>query len=140
MNRVMVFGAFDGLHPGHLDFFRQAKQYGEQLIVSVGTDKNVANIKGTKPLFNQQERLSLVANCKLVDLAVLGAEEDFYRDIKLYAPDVICLGYDQWAKEKEVLENLHTVGLATKVFRLAPYKIRRAKSKIVKRKSVDFRP
>ena len=45
----MVFGAFDGLHPGHLDFFRQAKEYGDTLVVSVGTDKNVEKIKGKKP-------------------------------------------------------------------------------------------
>lgn len=135
----MVFGAFDGLHPGHLDFFKQAKKYGDQLIVSVGTDKNVQKIKGQKPLFNQAERLSLVSNCKLVDMAVLGAEEDFYRDIAQYGPEVICLGYDQWASEKEVIENLEKVDLVqTKVFRLAPYKIRRAKSTTVKKKSVDF--
>ena len=23
--KIMVFGTFDGLHPGHLDFFRQAR-------------------------------------------------------------------------------------------------------------------
>ena len=44
MKSVLVFGAFDGLHPGHLDFFLQAKKFGDHLIVSVGTDKNVEKI------------------------------------------------------------------------------------------------
>ena len=135
----MCFGAFDGLHPGHLDFFRQAKRYGDFLIVSVGTDRNVEKIKGKKPLFSQKERLQLVRQCRLVDEAVLGSETDFYLHIKDFAPQVICLGYDQWADEKEVRQDLAKVGLSkTKVVRLKPHKVDRAKSTIVKKTSVDF--
>lgn len=135
----MVFGAFDGLHPGHLDFFKQAKKKGDFLIVSVGTDKNVRAIKGRKPLFNQKERLALVASVGLTDKALLGAEKDFYHQIKKLAPDVICLGYDQWATEDDVRVELDRVGLkATKVIRLKPYKTSKAKSTIVKENSVDW--
>lgn len=139
MKIVMVFGAFDGLHPGHLDFFKQAKQYGDMLIVSVGTDLNVQSIKGKKPLFTQNERLSLVDACKIVDRAVLGSEDNFFENIKSYEPDVICLGYDQWAKEEDVKEELKNVGLIkTEVYRLKPYEKNRAKSTIAKAQSVDF--
>lgn len=140
MKKVMVFGAFDGLHPGHLYFFRQAKKYGDRLIVSVGTDKNVQRIKGKSPLFSQEERLGLVRECRIVDQVVLGAEKDFYKHILKYRPDVICLGYDQWADEEEVRAELDSVGLLqTKVVRLKPYKTERSKSSIVKENSVDFR-
>ena len=135
----MVFGAFDGLHPGHLNFFKQAKNYGDFLIVSVGTDNNVERIKGKKPLFNQKERLSLTASVGLVDKALSGAESDFYRQIKKYKPDVICLGYDQWAAEDDVRIELDRVGLKkTRVIRLKPYKTSKAKSTIVKKNSVDW--
>lgn len=135
----MVFGAFDGLHPGHLNFFKQAKKHGDFLIVSVGTDKNVAVIKGKKPLFFQKERLALVASVGLVDKAVLGAEKDFYREIKKMAPNIICLGYDQWATEEDVRVELDRVGLKkTKVVRLKPHKASKAKSTIVKKNSVDY--
>src|SRR3990167_1674964 len=97
MKKVMVFGAFDGVHPGHLDFFKQAKQHGDYLIVSVGTDKNVRAIKGKPPLFSQKDRLGLISSFSAVDKAVLGAEVNFYDHIKIEKPDVICLGYDQWA-------------------------------------------
>lgn len=135
----MVFGAFDGLHPGHINFFKQAKAYGDYLIVSVGTDRNVAKIKGKKPLFNQSERLKLVEAVSLVDEAVLGAEENFWEHIKQLSPNVICLGYDQWASEAEVKRELDAVGLnETKIVRLKPYKEDIAKSTIIKKKSVDF--
>ena len=45
MKKVMVFGTFDGLHEGHLDFFRQAREYGDYLIVAVARDVNVKKIK-----------------------------------------------------------------------------------------------
>ncbi len=139
MKVVMVFGAFDGLHPGHLDFFQQAKKYGDTLVVSVGTDKNVEKIKGRRAHFNQKERLSLIKQLKIVDKAVLGAEEDFYTHVRQYRPDVICLGYDQWAKEDELRGELNKVGLNnTQIVRLRPYKQDRAKSSIVKEKAVDF--
>lgn len=139
MKIVMCFGAFDGLHPGHLDFFKQAKKYGDFLIVSVGTDKNVEKIKGRKPLFSQEERLELVRQSRYVDNATIGSEADFYLHIKNHKPDVICLGYDQWAKEDEVRKELDKVGLdETEIIRLAPYRQDRAKSTITKVKSVDF--
>lgn len=37
-NRVMVFGVFDGLHPGHRAFLRQARKKGDKLIVVVARD------------------------------------------------------------------------------------------------------
>lgn len=139
MKKVMVFGAFDGLHPGHIDFFKQAKKFGDYLIVSVGTDKNVAKIKGRSAHLNQFERLELVSQLKVVNKAVLGPEKNFYNEIAKIAPNVICLGYDQWATEKEVKRELLKVGLTkTKVVRLKPHKIKKAKSTILKSKSVDF--
>ena len=33
MARVMCFGTFDLLHPGHEDYFRQAREFGDELIV-----------------------------------------------------------------------------------------------------------
>src|SRR3989338_10025559 len=139
MKKVMVFGAFDGLHPGHLDFFRQAKKYGNFLIVSVATDKNVKKRKGRGALFGQLERLKLVSSLKIVDRAILGGEEDFFAHIKAEKPDVICLGYDQWAKEADVILELRRVGLlATEVYRLRPYKSQKAKSTHLKNHSVDF--
>ncbi len=139
MKRVLVFGAFDGLHPGHISFFKQAKKNGDFLIVSVGLDQNVETIKGKKPLFSQEERLALVGGLKIVDAAVLGAKADYYRAVKKLGPDVICLGYDQWASVDDVKRGLKSAGLGKiKVMRLKPYKETRAKSTHLKNKSVDF--
>lgn len=139
MKKIMVFGAFDGVHPGHLDFFKQAKRYGDYLIVSVGTDKNVKSIKGKPALFSQEDRLGLISSISAVDRAILGVETNFYNQIKKEAPDIICLGYDQWASEEEVRSELDRIGLVkTKLIRLKPFKQNTAKSTILKQRSVDF--
>ena len=63
--KIMVFGTFDGLHKGHLDFFRQAKNFikNSYLIVSIARDKNVKKIKGDMPLLREKERAKLAKNC-----------------------------------------------------------------------------
>jgi len=140
MKKVMIFGTFDGLHPGHLDFFRQAKKFGEYLVVSVARDKVVPDFKGKPPMFSENERFDLVSSCRLVDKAVFGDEkrEDFYKKIACEKPDVVCLGYDQWAQEDDVRQNLTKIGLSkTKIVRLSPYKSETHKSS--KMKSGDWK-
>ena len=90
-------------------------------------------------MFNQDERLDLVASCRLVDKAVMGSETDFYLHIKSVQPDIIGLGYDQWEKEGNLRSELKKVGLGhIEIYRLKPYEKYRAKSTITKTKSVDF--
>ena len=139
MKKVLVFGAFDGLHPGHIDFFRQAREHGDRLVVSVGTDENVARIKGRAPLFSQEERKAVIEQLKCVDEVLIGEKENYYQGIVKIDPDVICLGYDQWATEDDVKTGLKKVGLdKVEVIRLSAYKENRAKSTFLKDKSVDF--
>ena len=60
MTKVMVFGTFDPLHPGHVDFFRQAKQHGDELVVVVALDSTVEKTKGRKPSLGENARLAAV--------------------------------------------------------------------------------
>ena len=56
-NKVMVFGTFDILHPGHLNFFKQAREFGNFLIAVIARDKTVLKIKGRLPKNNEKKRL-----------------------------------------------------------------------------------
>ena len=49
ITKVMCFGAFDGLHKGHLSYFKQARKYGDYVIAVIARgDKiikqNVSNV------------------------------------------------------------------------------------------------
>ena len=95
MIKVMVFGTFDRLHPGHRHFLAQAKRHGDYLIAVIARDRNVEKFKNKNPHDSEDERRVKIADVPAVDRAVLGQIKDVYKVIKKEQPDVICLGYDQ---------------------------------------------
>lgn len=67
--RIMVFGTFDILHKGHINFFKQARKLAKKpyLIVSVARDINVKKIKGHKTINNEKYRLLKISKQRQVD-------------------------------------------------------------------------
>lgn len=141
MKKVMVFGVFDLLHPGHINFFKQAKKLGTHLIVSVARDVNVKKIKGKSPVFNEKKRAEHVKQLKLASKVVLAGLKDPWPHIKKEKPDIIALGYDQadYVREKgegrrETLEaQLQKHGLKTKVLRLKSFRPEVFKTSIIRK-------
>ena len=121
-NKVMVFGTFDILHPGHLNFFKQAREFGNFLIAVIARDKTVLKIKGRLPKNNEKKRLNNLKNNNLIDKAILGGLKDKYEIIKKLKPDIICLGYDQKAFIEELKNKIKDFGLKIKIVRLKSYK------------------
>ena len=115
--KVLVFGTFNGLHEGHKNFFKQAREFGDHLTVIVGRDSTVLKTKGKLPKYNEQERLKAVQECGLIDQARLGNEApagqklDPYKIIEEIKPDIICLGYDQTFFADKLSEELPKRGL-----------------------------
>lgn len=121
MTKVMVFGTFDLVHLGHLSLFEQAKKHGDELIVVVALDSTVLKTKGRKPFFDEQQRLKMIQALRIVDKAVLGNPEDFYKVINEEKPDVICLGYDQKFFVDKLQDKIKEFGLQTRIIRLKPF-------------------
>ncbi|PIT94650.1 FAD synthase, partial [Candidatus Falkowbacteria bacterium CG10_big_fil_rev_8_21_14_0_10_38_22] len=122
MTKVMVFGTFDIFHPGHVNFLRQARKYGDYLIVIIARDKTVLNIKKSLPRYQEKKRLAEIIKSNLTDKAVLGSLRDKYQVVKKYQPAVICLGYDQKNFINQLAEKLKQFKLKTKIVRLKPYR------------------
>ena len=91
----MVFGVFDLLHPGHVDFLKQAKSLGDFLIVSVARDVNVIRVKDLRPVHDEKRRMANLTAVPYVDRIVLGGLRDPWPHIVKEEPSVIALGYDQ---------------------------------------------
>lgn len=123
MKKVLVFGTFDGLHEGHKDFLRQAKDFGDYLVVVVGRDSTVLSVKKKLPKQNENKRLEAVQKAPYVDYARLGNEGvSKYEVIKEVKPDIICLGYDQIFFVEKLADKIEEFGLKIAIKRLAPYK------------------
>lgn len=119
---VLCFGTFDRLHPGHEDYFRQAKELGDRVVVIVARDETVQEVKGHPPLQPENIRLEAVAQHPLVSEARLGLPGDKYRIIEEIRPDSILLGYDQQAFTDSLEEALRARGLSCTVKRANSYK------------------
>lgn len=68
--RVWMDGAFDMMHFGHMNAFRQARALGTSLIVGINSDASIRACKGSSPVNTDEERTASVAGCKFVDEVV----------------------------------------------------------------------
>lgn len=119
--KVLAFGTFDILHPGHREYLREAKYYGDTLYVAIALDTTVEKVKGRPPLHSQEARKKAVEKIPFVDHAVLGYEGDKYRIIEEIKPDIIVLGYDQVAFTENIEKHLLERGMRVKIIRAKAY-------------------
>jgi len=129
MITVMVFGTFDGIHPGHDSFLQQAKDLGDRLVVAVAPDQIVCKLKNRDPLCNESDRLSVLNNHELVDQVIVGDQKiGNFASVGRLNPDIIALGYDQNQLADKLSEWIKETGSKIKVVRLKPYKPEKYKS------------
>ena len=133
MKKILVFGVFDKFHPGHLDFLRQARSLGGELVAVVARDFVVARLKGKEPRDVETARVQSVLASGLVSRARFGDEmPGTYEVVSQENPDVIALGYDQDALAED-LENKIRAGILSTILlvRLASHKPEFFKSSLI---------
>jgi len=134
--KVLVFGSFDLVHKGHLNFLTQAKKLGNHLTVVLARDNTIKDFKKHKPLHNEKQRLKHIRETKIPNKTILGLKKDKYKIIEKIKPNIIALGYDQKSCFSEKLKKeLKDRGLkGIKIVRLKSYKPSIFKSSKLKKK------
>lgn len=105
MKKVFVSGCYDLLHSGHVEFFRQAAEYGE-LYVGIGSDKTIQDYKHHKTVYSEQERLFMVKSIRYVKEAYINAGSgvlDFVPTLDIVHPDILVVNADGGSEEKRRL-------------------------------------
>ncbi len=74
-NAIIVSGYFNPIHKGHIEYFEQAKKYGDLLFVIVNSDAQ-RQLKGSKEFQDETERILIVSNLKMVDKTILAIDKD----------------------------------------------------------------
>lgn len=103
--KVFVSGCYDLLHSGHVEFFKQASQYGD-LYVGIGSDATYLEYKHRKPMFPQEERLFMVQSIKYVKEAYINSGSgviDFLPTLDIVHPDVFVVNAEGGSDEKRKL-------------------------------------
>jgi cytidyltransferase-like protein len=115
---VLAGGVFDIIHPGHIHTLNAAKKLGDVLVVVVATDNTAVKMKKRKPLHTQEQRQELVNSLIMVDLCLIGQEDNIFKTVNHVKPQIIALGYDQTHQEKSITEGCKKIKLDAKVARL----------------------
>ncbi len=115
---VLSGGVFDIIHPGHISTLNAAKALGDVLVVVVATDNTSEKMKKRKPLHTQEQRQELVNSLSMVDLCLVGQEDDIFKTVNRVRPEIIALGYDQVHQEKFIIDGCKKIELEAKVARL----------------------
>ena len=103
--KVFVSGCYDLLHSGHVEFFKQASQFGD-LYVGIGSDATYLEYKHRKPMFPQEERLFMVSNIKFVKEAYINEGRgviDFLPTLDLVKPDIFVVNAEGGSDTKRQL-------------------------------------
>ncbi len=135
---VLAGGVFDIIHPGHIHTLNAAKALGDVLVVVVATDNTSEKMKKRRPLHTQEQRQELVNSLSMVDLGLVGQEDDIFKTVNLVKPQIIALGYDQVHQEKFIIDGCKRINLEVKVARLQSPIPESSSSKIEKEYGKDI--
>lgn len=93
--KVLVFGTFDGIHPGHIFFLREAKKIG-RLFVAVSSDANASFLKKNSLWKKESARKKDIEKLKVAEKVFIGNKKiGSWKIIERTEPDIIAVGYDQ---------------------------------------------
>lgn len=99
----MVFGVFDGLHNGHRYLITECTKRCQRLIVVVTIDSVVSILKNHPPKYSYEERIRAIQQFNH-DLIIVPSDPTLggWSILERHQPDIIFLGYDQEAIEREM--------------------------------------
>ena len=90
MTIVLATGGFDPIHSGHIEFFNNAKELGDILVVGINSDEWLERKKG-KCFMPWNERIAIINNLQMVDEVFTFMDDDdsainFIKQIKAHYP------------------------------------------------------
>lgn len=105
MKKVFVSGCYDILHGGHVEFFSQAKTFGDYLVVSVAGDEVLWKHKQRKPSIPAEHKTRLLQSLKMIDEVVIGNDDeiglDFKSEFLRIKPQVLVVTEDDKYEDKK---------------------------------------
>lgn len=119
--KVLVFGVFDTLHPGHIYFLQESSILGDELHICLASDEYVQNYKHKNPIHSFTLRSQMIKD-KFPNVVVHKGDVEIgnWSIFNEIIPDVIALGYDQ-EKLHMALIDLILVQENTKIVHIKPF-------------------
>lgn len=129
MKRVLIFGSFDLLHPGHLFLIHEAQKYGA-VHAGLALDATILAVKGREPYNSLALRMKNLEAFGVIPHA--GHHTDRLRVVRDVAPDTILLGYDQHVFVEKLEHYIESEKSHIAVVRVPPFSPDIYKSKTIR--------
>ena len=98
---VLCHGVFDLLHVGHIKHLKEAKSFGDILVVTLTPDIYVS--KGpNRPAFKENLRAEAIASLNAVDYVALNTSPTAVSVIKKIKPNIYCKGSDYKNNQNDI--------------------------------------
>ena len=112
---ILCHGVFDLLHVGHINYFKEAKNLGDILIVSVTSDKFVNKGPG-RPAFTIINRIKFLQEINCINYVCVSSSKTAENIILNLKPNFYCKGEDYSSNQIKFDENLKKEITAVKSF------------------------
>ena len=130
MTIVYVDIVGDLFHYGHVNFFRQAREFGDVLIVGLMSDTECENYK-RKPILNVNERKQVIQSCRYVDKVIVNPPMPITKTfLENNNIDIVCHSDDM---DEESLNYWYNIPIQMNKFRKTLYSKDISTSEIISR-------
>lgn len=103
MKKVFVSGAFNVLHAGHIQFFRQARALGDYLVVSFPPADLLWRLYDKKSVLEDADKLAVLKSLTMIDEVILSTDDDkelsFKSAFLQCRPDILAVTTDDLYKD-----------------------------------------
>jgi rfaE bifunctional protein nucleotidyltransferase chain/domain len=102
---VLCHGVFDVVHIGHINYLKEAKSFGNKLIVSV-TSKKFVNKGSGRPIFNDSERVKFLKSISFIDYVHINYDYNAISLIEKVKPSFYCKGKEYLNFKNDLTNNI----------------------------------
>tara|TARA_B100000902_G_scaffold382993_1_gene421292 strand:+ start:4495 stop:4935 length:441 start_codon:yes stop_codon:yes gene_type:complete len=97
----------DLFHANHVKLFKEARTFGNNLLVGIHSDETVQKYKCT-PILTMDERAEVISSCKYIDKIILNAPEIITEEyLNLYNIDLVIHAHNEdEVKYNKMYENV----------------------------------
>ena len=99
MNKGVIAGNFDVIHPGYIKIFRECKKKCEHFTILLHSDPSIERPNKLKPILSVDERIEILSSIKYIDdIKVYTYEKELIELLRVNKFDVRFLGDDYIGK------------------------------------------
>ena len=102
---VLAHGTFDFFHYGHLMHLKEARSFGDKLVVSITSDANINKGPG-RPLYSIKERVGFLSEFSFVDYVVISEFPTGVQIIQELKPDFYVKGIEYQDPSNDFSKNI----------------------------------